>query len=171
MERLKIILHRWSCGRESVAPFQTEPEVLDETWYQTIEYLNSKPKIKYVDYGGVYLLSHDHLADFEKFFDMLDCDEECFNINCELVSVFNLDSFMEFNNSIKMVKFNAENWKFSTCTCYNYLKTFMCKHIIVIALSNKVTAIPEKYYDSVIGSKPKPGKKKKARAWNFIQNY
>lgn len=64
-----------------------------------------------------------------------------------------------------MVKFKQENWKLSSCTCYTYLKEFLCKHITIIALSKKLTEIPEKFKDSVIGCKPKPGRKKKAKDW------
>ncbi|RNA28522.1 hypothetical protein BpHYR1_000588 [Brachionus plicatilis] len=48
---------------------------------------------------------------------------------------------------LRIVKFNTENWIHSTCTCYTYLKEFLCKHILV--------------YDSIIGCIPKPGKRKK----------
>ncbi|CAF0810121.1 unnamed protein product [Brachionus calyciflorus] len=61
------------------------------------------------------------------------------------------------------------SWKFSTCTCGEHLKLYMCKYVKVVALSQKKLTIPEKYYDSIIGSKTKPGKKKKARAWNCVQ--
>ncbi|RNA21708.1 hypothetical protein BpHYR1_001379 [Brachionus plicatilis] len=60
------------------------------------------------------------------------------------------------NNSIRIVRTNPDNWKFSKCTCYDYFKTWMCKHILVIAIANNQIYIPEKYFDSEIGSKPKP---------------
>ena len=101
---------------------------------------------------------------------MLDCDELCYHEGCELVAELNFDSLFEFTNSIRMVRLGKTNWKHSKCTCVDYFKTYICKHILVIALSQKLTVVPEKFYDSIIGNKPKPGRKKKARAWNFVQN-
>ncbi|CAF0869309.1 unnamed protein product [Brachionus calyciflorus] len=154
--------------RDRVPFSQFIEQLKDEHWFEAIDFLNSKPKIKYQDFNDVFLLSHDHSADFEKYLDMLDCDEECY-LNCEDIGSLNFDNFMEFNNLVRIVKLDKINWKFSTCTCGDHLKLYMCKHVIVVALSQKKITIPEKYYDSIIGSKTKPGKKKKARAWNYVQ--
>jgi len=95
-----------------------------------------KPKIKYQDFNDVFLLSHDHSADFEKYLDMFDCDEECY-LNCEAIGSLSFDYFMEFNNLVRILKLDKINWKLPTCTCGDHLKLYMCKHVIVIALSQK----------------------------------
>ena len=132
--------------------------------------MEKKPKIVFEKAEDAFLLSHDHSADFEKYIDLLDCNEICYEDGCELIGNFNFDTLMEFINSIRMVRLDKKNWKLSQCTCIDYFKTYVCKHIITIAISQKRTVIPEKFFDSVIGQKPKPGRKKKARAWNVIQN-
>ena len=135
--------------------------------------LNQKEQINWydlIDYEDAYLLSHDSSADFYRYLDLLDCNGECYP-DCETISDFNFETYMEFIGLIKMVKLNKDNWKFSRCTCSDYLKLYLCKHILLVAVSQKLIAIPEKFYDSIIGSKPKPGKKKKAKAWHIVQNY
>ena len=170
IERLKIILNRFSTDKLSLKKFKEETDI-SEFWKKAIEYLNKKPKIKFDQYEDAYLLSLDHQVDFERYVEILACDENCYiDGECEFVSCMNFDSFVEFTNLIRVVRFNELDWKFSICTCKDYHKSYMCKHIIVIALHKKSITIPEKYYDTVIGSKPKPGRKKKAQDWHIIQN-
>ncbi|CAF1119861.1 unnamed protein product [Brachionus calyciflorus] len=138
LERLKIILNRWSVDLVERVKFEFEPRMEDELWKNTLDY------ITYYN---------------------IDCDEYCLLNGCESLDSLDFTKFVEKNESVRMVKFNKENWKLSSCTCSTYLKEFLCKHILIIALSLKLTEIPEKFRDSVIGCKPKPGKKKKAKNW------
>ncbi|RNA23902.1 hypothetical protein BpHYR1_022192 [Brachionus plicatilis] len=36
----------------------------------------------------------------------------------------------------------------SSCSCKDYLKDYICQHIIVVLLANKKIQVPEKYLDS-----------------------
>ncbi|CAF0960439.1 unnamed protein product [Brachionus calyciflorus] len=165
LERLKIILNRWSVDRVERVKFEFEPRMEDELWKNTLDYITLNPTVKYVKADELYLLSKFKSVDFDEFLDNIDCDEYCFLNGCESLDGLDFTKFVEKNESVRMVKFNKENWKLSSCTCSTYLKEFLCKHILIIALSLKLTEIPEKFRDSVIGCKPKPGKKKKAKNW------
>ena len=40
-----------------------------------------------------------------------------------------------------LVTFKLENWLESTCTCPVYLKSYMCKHLIGLAVQKKLLVI------------------------------
>ncbi|CAF1028710.1 unnamed protein product [Brachionus calyciflorus] len=163
------IAYSWSTDRGTIHIFDKEPKISDECWLQAIEFVNSKPKIVFEKYGDFYLLSSGHSVDFEKFINLLDCDENCYKSQCELVSELSFDSYITFANLIRMVRFNSQNWKFSKCTCEDSFKVYMCKHIIIIALSKKLIAIPERFYDSKVGAKPKP--ESSSKIGDIISNF
>ncbi|RNA03929.1 hypothetical protein BpHYR1_038204, partial [Brachionus plicatilis] len=62
-------------------------------------------------------------VDFEKFLECLECDKGCL-ADCDSFKDMTFDTFFE------IVRTNPDNWKFSKCTCYDYFKTWMCKHIL-----------------------------------------
>ncbi|RNA03118.1 hypothetical protein BpHYR1_015331, partial [Brachionus plicatilis] len=94
IERLKIILNRFSTDRLSLKKFKEEPDI-SEFWKKAIEYLNKKPKIKFDQYEDAYPLSLDHEVDFERYVETLECDENCYiDGECEFVSCMNFDSFV-----------------------------------------------------------------------------
>ncbi|CAF1036165.1 unnamed protein product [Brachionus calyciflorus] len=164
LERLKIILNRWSVDRQTIRLFASVPVISDSCWLNAIEYLEKKPIIKYVESEDVYLLSSSNV-DFEMYLDMLDCDQDCLSNSCEFTNDFSFDKFIEYNDSVRIVKYNVNKWKLSKCICKDYFKDLICIHILIIALSKKDSSIPEKYLDSLIGSKPRRGKKKKIGPW------
>ncbi|RNA06109.1 hypothetical protein BpHYR1_016637 [Brachionus plicatilis] len=150
-------------------PYQEEPRLNNEYWEDVIAYSKLKPKIKflrddkYKRFDDVYLLSRHVDKGYDKFYDGLECDESCLEEgSCEYYDGMTFDKFIEKNHEIRIVKFYTENWIQCTCTCYTYLKEFLSKHILVICLTKKILKIPEKFYDSIIDCKPKPGIKKKA---------
>jgi uncharacterized Zn finger protein len=55
---------------------------------------------------------------------------------------------------------NDTNWKQSTCTCPVYFKQYMCKHIIAICLSRKLTKAPHEAKQIKFGEQRKAGRPK-----------
>ncbi|OAF69042.1 hypothetical protein A3Q56_03209 [Intoshia linei] len=51
----------------------------------------------------------------------------------------NFDSFIKISRNESLVKINKDNWKFSSCTCPQYLKIFICHHVVSMALMLKKT--------------------------------
>jgi len=64
---------------------------------------------------------------------------------------------------VHLLKFNAPDWKLSTCTCFSFQKQYKCKHVLGIAVSKKLFTIPESAKMDVIGKKRKVGRPLKAR--------
>ena len=46
------------------------------------------------------------------------------------------ENYINFTTRMWVVNYNEE-WQTSTCTCLTFLKTFICKHILAIAIINK----------------------------------
>ena len=70
------------------------------------------------------------------------------------------DSIFTFYKQIKSVNINEETWEHSICSCYDFHKFFICKHIIFLAVKLKLTEID--YSFKSISLKAKRGRKKKA---------
>ncbi|RNA00865.1 hypothetical protein BpHYR1_033902 [Brachionus plicatilis] len=168
LERAKIILNRWSTDQVTIKKWEDEPMIKDAYWFDALAYAQKKPFLKYDKTCDIYLLTLDKMVDLEQYLDNLECDGDCID-ECEFVSNLDLNTFFRYNDSVRLVKLDEQNWKFSSCSCRDYLKDYMCQHIIVVLLSKKSIQVPEKYLDSVIGCKPRPGRNKKAMPWNVRQ--
>ena len=48
------------------------------------------------------------------------------------------DELMTETKKIHVIRLNRENWKRSCCNCSEYIKSYICKHIIAIAVRNKL---------------------------------
>lgn len=58
---------------------------------------------------------------------------------------------------------STDNWKIhSKCTCVEFMKTFICSHIIGIALLEKICKCPKFAITTPLGEKAKRGRKRKA---------
>lgn len=66
---------------------------------------------------------------------------------------------------------NSETWnQFSTCTCSEFQKKYMCKHILGLAVIRKLTAIPSHIKAIPIGSRVPRGRIPKAKKALMRQN-
>lgn len=81
------------------------------------------------------------------------------------------DSFDELKENFEKVytiKFCNEKehkrWtKESTCSCRNFQKNFICKHIVGLAFYNKVKKCPQEGNSKTISKKPKKGRIPRAK--------
>jgi hypothetical protein len=64
---------------------------------------------------------------------------------------------------ISIVDFNEKNWKLSSCTCPPYSKKYICKHVIYIAVRNKVITFPASAKAIEIPMKSTQGRPAKAK--------
>ena len=49
-----------------------------------------------------------------------------------------LDELLTETKKIHVIRLNRENWKMSSCNCSEYIESFICKHIIAIAVRNRL---------------------------------
>ena len=64
-------------------------------------------------------------------------------------------------NTIKMIEFNNSQWSLSTCTCRDWFKKYVCKHVISLAIELKHVKYPT--LDLDIEGKRKQGRPRLAR--------
>lgn len=74
------------------------------------------------------------------------------------------DEFIEYGHQMFwLVRFSNEHWKTqSTCSCPFFLKQFICKHVVAIAMELKIIECPQSANPLLIAPKRKPGRSKNA---------
>ena len=86
-------------------------------------------------------------------------NEDVLNVTNSLWN--NFEQFM-FKVWITQLPIDGNQWKNGRCTCPSYLKTYMCKHIVGLALRLRYVRAPPAAKDVPIGEKRKRGRPKKA---------
>ena len=80
------------------------------------------------------------------------------------IQIKETSSFESFNEMMDLVKtvievnFNKNNWKTSSWSCPDYMKIYMCKHIIGMSARYKKAEIPEEAKTNRLGKKRKGGR-------------
>lgn len=144
------IIEKWSFDRSSevdgIKKYYDEPLISNELWEKTDQYIQSKPKIKFLSFDLAY--------------ETIVCETsgcECYKDN------YDFDQFIQLNRFVKRVKLNKVKWLISTCTCKDYLKLYICEHIICVAVKLKLVKIDFSF--SSIGMKNRRGRKPQAKEW------
>lgn len=83
----------------------------------------------------------------------------------------NFDEFKEqfFNKWKVILPQNKEQWTQGTCTCPNFYKMYMCKHIIGLSIRLKYAVPPVEAKNIPLGQKRKRGRPSKAKPALIIQ--
>ena len=125
-------------------------------WELAACYIDEKPTINYFKEENFYLISKFENNLIENYYDLLECNVDCGECFGDL------DNYLSINYKVKKVILNANNWLFSSCTCKHFFKYYICKHIITIAVKNKLASIDYSYQN--IGEKKKRGRQAKAKS-------
>lgn len=98
--------------------------------------------------------------------------DEQWTLSADNVQRLKIANFKTFDQLIDFGKglhwsvklFNDKNdWSVhSSCDCPYFLKNYKCKHVIGMALRQRIAKIPMAAVSTQIGAKPKRGRKKKA---------
>ncbi|XP_035711288.1 uncharacterized protein LOC118436791 [Folsomia candida] len=73
------------------------------------------------------------------------------------------DTYKMCLNRLWLVKFNASRWIKSSCSCPVFLKMYVCKHVLGIAIVNKQYEVCPEAKTVPIGTRRCPGRPSKAR--------
>ena len=68
------------------------------------------------------------------------------------------DEFIEHSRKIRVVKFNEDNFKLSTCSCWHWCKDYKCKHLIDLC-----SRMDYLIYDSKVRSVPLGANRRRGR--------
>lgn len=87
----------------------------------------------------------------------------------EIPSTF--ESFNDFKeNMFKSIKtFLPTDWMKGECSCQEYMKKYICLHIVGMAIRLKLTKVPVEAKNIQIGEKRKPGRPSKAKKALVVQ--
>ena len=177
LDKFKNLTQTWSFdrfeGEDQLKKFQTDPLITSNQWNAYDNYINNaKSKCKLVGNFGVILVVRtktdaDEELDFiynekiNSMIDLIECEKE--NCFC-LIENSDFDSFVTLNKSVHRVILNSENWKFSSCSCAIYMKEYVCKHIVKVAILKKLLEIDYSFVP--VGIKKKRGRPQKAKPWS-----
>lgn len=79
--------------------------------------------------------------------------------------VSKLRTFDSYRDAFRVVQImrHPENYRASTCTCSTFLKEYLCRHVLGVAIRMKILDVPTKIKETctAIGAKPKRGRPKK----------
>lgn len=93
--------------------------------------------------------------------------DKCINSYVSYHKRFNWATFNQYVkcvSSLWCITFDEENWRNSSCTCPYYLKNFLCKHVVGIAMRLKFCDIPTYVKNIQLGQKRKRGRPSKVKA-------
>lgn len=79
------------------------------------------------------------------------------------------DNFKEMMFTSYSTFLPTESWIKGKCTCRDYMKEFICSHIVGMAIRLKLTKTPTEAKTLEIGSKRKPGRPSKAKKALVVQ--
>ena len=166
MNTIFEIIEKWSFDRSSdvdrLKTFSDLPSISTQLWEKTGQYIESKPIIKYLTDFDMYLISDNEKNEdsFDLAYEMIVCETEC----CDCYKDhYDFDQFTQLNLFVRRVKLNKDKWQLSTCTCIDYLKFYICEHIICLSVKFKLAKIDFSFNN--IGMKKKRGRKPKAKDW------
>jgi hypothetical protein len=72
---------------------------------------------------------------------------------------YTFDEATHLISHVFYVILNKPNWMDSSCTCCNYFKTYMCIHIMSVAVTTELVKIPSHCKLMIpVGTKPKRGR-------------
>lgn len=149
----------WSKDRDpnfqSTKKFIKQPEISIRQWTCGFEWLKKNKRI--------VKLSHNE-EDFYMF-TSTEVEYEATKSMCrgylEKNEWFSFDQFIKETNAIRYVRFNSIDWRFSVCSCPDWDKNYICKHVIGIAYNHGLCQFPG--LDLNIEANAKRGRRKRAK--------
>lgn len=144
--------------REGKRVHTDKPEIKLDQWTEAAHWLSDAQYFNYTEEGVTkefYIKSSKIDNDFT--FDIE---------NVEELRNYNFKSFDQYKNKrhglFWTVKLQKLDWMNSLCDCPNFRKKYVCKHLIGIALREKLCKLPRKAITVPLAKKPQKGRKPRA---------
>ena len=143
------MINQWSVDRTKHKIFQDSVEISIDDWKMTYTWIKEN--------GRILINQADHYIVHKSKYEYLLQDYQKLLLNSDLH--FTFDEAVNLTSHFFYVIINQSNWMESSCTCSNYFKTYMCIHIMSVAVSVNLVKIPTHCKMLIpIGSKPKRGR-------------
>ena len=153
------IAKSWSIDRNptqgSEKKIYKEPPLTDRRWSDAIKFAISKTVVEqihdsyYFNYDLETKITYTAINLYKKYVD--DFKFKTF------------DDYVNIVSTVCRVVVNHENWKLSTCICYDYQKQYMCKHVLGLVIRARLVTPPSHAIDFEFNQKQKRGRKPKAK--------
>jgi len=144
-------MHQWSVDRTKHKIFQVSVDISIEDWKMAYTWMKENGRILQVNNQT------DNFIVYKSKYDSLVNQYQHLLLNTNLT--FNFDEVMNVVNHVYYVVINRLSWMDSTCTCCNYFKTYMCIHIMSVAVSCDLVKVPPHCKLMIpVGTKPKRGR-------------
>lgn len=137
----------WSSNME----YRHEVECSLELWTAASQWVGSNADVKSKILNGIA-------------YDVVPAKSKPFPRNWRQLSTHQWKSMEDFKSKIFLlykVFLNQQNWKLSTCTCPYFLKNYLCKHIVGLAIKSNLVVAPMEACQIPIGQKRGRGRPKK----------
>ena len=160
----KTIVHEWSC---ELNPNQLQPKVFAseltidmEVWTEAFLLHTDKEKNRKMTINGetFYYIASPYLAGSADF----DYAIKAYRMLKGNLSWADFNTFCSYQANIYEVKLHSENYMQSLCTCNDFLKNYICEHILYFAVLSKLCKFPNACKNIPLNKLPKRGRKRKA---------
>lgn len=158
------IICNWSVERDlssvNVKIFATEPTVSLKLWTSSYQWAKADKKIVSIQNDGLacYYIPARHL-------------ESISQAELKKYTGRNWTTFNQFKKSFDIwcLEMNDSNWKKSKCNCPGFLKNYICKHVVGMAIRLKHCKPPAEAKTVPLGEKRKRGRPSKAKPALLVQ--
>lgn len=136
----------------------TQPNIKIDDWRKAAVLCNDS-RVQTIVVNGKFLISSSKAI--EKKWELCEANIE----ELESTEWKDFDDFVERGCGLFWtIELSNEKWQTeSKCTCPFFLKHFVCKHIMMLALRAKICKLPRAAISTVLGQKTKRGRKKLAK--------
>ena len=153
------IVEKWSKDRDASISkdvlIYKEAPLDNEDWCLAVEFASSGIPIHRINTDYYFTYDPDTKITLSKINSYKKCIEEK---RCN-----KFENYEALVSTVGKVHLNSENWRKSTCICSKFQKLYNCKHIIGIALREKIITVPKHLIPTILQKKRGPGAPKKAK--------
>jgi len=153
-EEVKMIVNmvnQWSIDRTKQKIYQHSVHVKIDDWKMAYTWMKENGRILKINDKP------HHFIVYKSKYDNLLYQYQHLLLNENLN--FTFDEITNVVGHIFYVIINTLNWLYSSCTCCNYFKTYMCIHVMSVAVSCDLVKVPHHCKLMLpVGSKPKRGR-------------
>jgi hypothetical protein len=145
------MVNQWSIDRTKQKIYQHSVHVKIDDWKMAYTWMKENGRILKINDKP------HHFIVYKSKYDNLLYQYQHLLLNENLN--FTFDEITNVVSHIFYVIINTLNWLYSSCTCCNYFKTYMCIHVMSVAVSCDLVKIPHHCKLMLpVGSKPKRGR-------------
>jgi len=158
----KELIKEWSINRNPESPnpkiFFQKPKLTLKLQTDSYNWARNNPKIRTSTRNNLksYFISPSTNADLKP------ADVDKFLKASQRQSWRFFDTYVIYQSQLWFVQIESQQWENGSCTCPGFLKNYICKHLLGIAITEKYFQVQPEAKNVPIGQKRKRGRPSKA---------